>query len=191
NENRTRNDEIAELDKYLNYFVPAIHLRPISDEEIAPLSPHVPATEKHVEIDIPRQQLTAYEGDTQVFQTKISSGLPSNAPIPEGTRTTRGQFNIGTKSPSKHMGALLTAGAPGSYSLPGVPWTSFFIPEYGVAFHGTYWHNNFGAPMSHGCINMRNDDAKWLFRWSTPVYQVPEDKTGWDVRGFGTSVLVI
>jgi hypothetical protein len=181
----------SELDKYLNYFVPAIHLRPISDEEIAPLSPHVPATEKHVEIDIPRQQLTAYEGDTQVFQTKISSGLPSNAPIPEGTRTTRGQFNIGTKSPSKHMGALLTAGAPGSYSLPGVPWTSFFIPEYGVAFHGTYWHNNFGAPMSHGCINMRNDDAKWLFRWSTPVYQVPEDKTGWDVRGFGTSVLVI
>jgi hypothetical protein len=182
----------SELDKYLNYFVPMVHMRQIPDAEIAPLSPEVLPEAKRIEVNIGLQTLTAFENDRQVFQTKISSGLPSKDPIPEGTRTTRGQFNVFSKSPSKHMGALLTAGAPGSYSLPGVPWTSFFIAEYGVAFHGTYWHNNFGSPMSHGCVNMSNTDAKWLFRWCTPPFpSPPEDKHGWDVRGFGTKVTVI
>jgi hypothetical protein len=181
----------SELDRYLNYFVPAIHVRLIPDEEISPLSQDVPPEAKRVEVNISRQTLTAYEGDNVVLQTKISSGLPSRDPIPEGTRTTPGQFNISSKSPSKHMGALLTSGAPGSYSLPGVPWTSFFEPEYGVAFHGTYWHNNFGLPMSHGCVNMRNEDARWLFRWSTPSFSnPPEDQRSWDARGFGTRISV-
>jgi lipoprotein-anchoring transpeptidase ErfK/SrfK len=181
----------SELDKYLHYFVPAVHVRWITNEEISPLSPQIPSNEKRIEVDIQNQTLTAYERDTQVLQTKVSTGLPSNQPIPEGTRTTRGRFNIGSKSPSKHMGSLLTSGAPGSYTLPGVPWTSFFIPEYGVAFHGTYWHNNFGLPMSHGCVNMRNADARWLFRWSTPVYEgQATEEIEWDVRGFGTQVHV-
>jgi lipoprotein-anchoring transpeptidase ErfK/SrfK len=166
-------------------------MRLIPDEEISPLSSHIPPEKKHIDVDINRQVLNAFEGEDLVFQTKISSGLPSKEPIPEGTRTTRGNFNIGSKSPSKHMGALLTSGAPGSYSLPGVPWTIFFIAEYGVAFHGTYWHNNFGIPMSHGCINMPNHAAKWLFRWTTPAYDSPpEDLRGWDVRGYGTTVNV-
>lgn len=182
----------SELDKYLNYFVPAQHLRQISNDEFSPISPHVPAEAKRVEVNVLLQTLTAYEGDTQVYQTKVSTGLPSNDPIPEGTRTTKGNFNIGTKSPSKHMGSLLTSGAPGSYTLPGVPWTTFFIADYGVAFHGTYWHNNFGLPMSHGCVNMRNEDALWLFRWSTPTYEhEPDAEINWDVRGFGTRVSVI
>ncbi len=181
----------SELDRYLNYAVPAVHMRPIRDEEIAPLSPDVPASEKRIRVSIARQELTAFEGDTVVFRTSISSGLPSADPIPKGTRTTRGQFNISSKSPSKHMGALQASGAPGSYTLPGVPWTSFFIPEYGVAFHGTFWHDNFGAPMSHGCINMRTADAKWIFRWVTPVWEVPpKDPRQWDRRGFGTTVIV-
>ncbi len=181
----------SELDRYLDYFVPAIHMRLIPDSEVSPLSPDVPAEAKRVEVNILQQTLTAFEGDEVVLKTKISSGLPSRDPIPEGTRTTLGKFNIGSKSPSKHMGALLTSGAPGSYSLPGVPWTSFFIPEYGVAFHGTYWHNNFGLPMSHGCVNMRNEDARWLFRWSTPGFvNPPEDQHSWDARGFGTVINV-
>lgn len=181
----------SELDKYFDYFVPVEHIRIVKDSEISPISANVPPEEKHIEVDVFNQLLTAYEGDTVVFQTKISSGLPSNNPIPEGTRTTRGNFNIGSKSPSKHMGNLLTSGAPGTYSLPGVPWTLFFIFEYGVAFHGTYWHNNFGTPMSHGCINMRNEDANWLFRWATPVYEKQkDDQIDWDVRGYGTTVKV-
>ena len=57
------------------------------------------------------------------------------------------------------------------YELPGVPWTCFFTAQ-GHAFHGTYWHENFGVPMSHGCINMRTEEAKWLFRWALPKHQI-------------------
>jgi len=71
------------------------------------------------------------------------------------------------------------------YELPGVPWTSFFT-ETGVAFHGTYWHNNFGAPMSRGCINMRVEEAKWLFRWAWPAHEAEKISN----RGLGTRVLI-
>jgi lipoprotein-anchoring transpeptidase ErfK/SrfK len=134
--------------------------------------------------------LSAYEGDQVVFGTKISSGQ-GNIDVPSGTRTPTGRYHITSKSPSKHMGSLSASGAPGTYSLPGVPWTSFFIYETGVAFHGTFWHNNFGVPMSHGCINMRNKDAKWLFRWVTPLFEFPiRDRKGWDARGYGTQVII-
>ena len=73
-----------------------------------------------------------------------------------------------------------------AYVLPGVPWVSFFEPENGVAFHGTYWHQNYGMPMSHGCINMVSDEAKWLYRWTTPI-ATPAD---WEKRGHGTQVTV-
>ena len=58
---------------------------------------------------------------------------------------------------------------PGYY-LSDVPWVMFFYDEYG--FHGTYWHDNFGAPMSRGCVNLRTEDAEWLYHWAsvgTPV----------------------
>ena len=55
-----------------------------------------------------------------------------------------------------------------AYELPGVPWVSFFTTT-GVAFHGTYWHNDFGRPKSHGCVNMRTEEARWLYRWTLPV----------------------
>jgi hypothetical protein len=78
-----------------------------------------------------------------------------------------------------------------AYELVGVPWTSFFTMT-GYAFHGTYWHDNFGVPMSRGCVNMRPDDAKWLFRWSTPAaapeaFEIP---TKADRRGYGTQVRI-
>ncbi|MEZ4726872.1 MAG: L,D-transpeptidase [Caldilineaceae bacterium] len=60
------------------------------------------------------------------------------------------------------------------YYLPGVKWVQYFYQEY--SFHGTYWHNNFGRPMSHGCLNMTNADAKWLFDWAGPVW---DGKTTW------------
>jgi lipoprotein-anchoring transpeptidase ErfK/SrfK len=59
------------------------------------------------------------------------------------------------------------------YDLPNVQWVMYFYRDYSL--HGAYWHNNFGQPMSHGCVNMRNEDAKWLYDWA------PE----------GTSVMVI
>jgi lipoprotein-anchoring transpeptidase ErfK/SrfK len=71
--------------------------------------------------------------------------------------TPTGRFRIYAKYPSVHMSG------PG-YSLPGVPHTMFFYKGY--ALHGTYWHNNFGRPMSHGCINLTRADAAWLYGWS-------------------------
>ena len=50
------------------------------------------------------------------------------------------------------------------YNLPNVPWTMYF--RGGYAIHGVYWHTNFGTPMSHGCINMKKSDARWLYRWA-------------------------
>lgn len=180
----------SEIDDYLTYHVPASHLRPIDDKEIAPISPDLPYEAKRIEVSLANQYLTAYEYDRPVFGTKISSGLPGQV-VPTGTQTPTGQFHVTSKTPSKHMGSIQASGAPDSYILPGVPWTTFFIFETGVAFHGTFWHNNFGVPMSHGCINMRNEDAKWLFRWVTPAFDLPvQNRRNWDSRGFGTQVVI-
>ncbi len=180
----------SELTDFLVYYVRATHMRAIPDNEISPLSTHVPHEEKRIEISLANQFLTAYEGDQAVRRYRISSGAGS-VDVPNGNRTPKGKYNITSKSPSKHMGGVLASGAPDEYILPGVPWTSFFIFESGVAFHGTFWHSNFGLQMSHGCINMANDHAKWLFRWVTPTYQVPiTNRSHWDVRGYGTQIIV-
>jgi hypothetical protein len=77
-----------------------------------------------------------------------------------------------------------------AYELVGVPWTTFFHPA-GIAFHGTFWHDNFGTPMSQGCVNLRNADAKWLFRWCSPAFNPQvEDRSGWKLFEDGTRVMV-
>jgi hypothetical protein len=171
------------------YHVPAHHIRLIPDKEISPISPDVPPQDKRLEISIQNQTLTAFEGEQVVLQTKISSGQ-NKQPDPNGIPwdTPKGNFHIQSKMPSKHMGDGNLA-ADG-YDLPGVPWTCFFH-ETGVAFHGTYWHDNFGLQMSHGCINMRTDEAKWLFRWTTPVFETPiKSHADWEKRGYGTLVTI-
>jgi hypothetical protein len=171
------------------YHVPAKHIRLIPDLEISPISVDVPPELKHIEVSIQGQSVTAFEGDEIVFHTRISSGQ-NKRPDPNGIPwdTPRGRFHIMSKMPSKHMGDGNLA-ADG-YDLPGVPWTQFFH-DTGVAFHGTYWHNNFGIPMSHGCVNMRTEEAKWLFRWTDPPLNSPiEDHSDWEKRGYGTLVVV-
>jgi len=111
---------------------------------------------KWIDISLSRQTLTAYEGDRPVLQAVASTGT-NRYPTPTG------RFAIQRKYRYTHMSG------PG-YSLPNVPYAMFFYRGY--AIHGTYWHNNFGTPMSHGCINMRTDQAGWLFNWApvgTPV----------------------
>ena len=168
-----------ELDSNVKYFVPAVHIRSISHADLNPISADVPWDEKRIDVNLTTQILTAFEYNKPVFQTKISSGVNGN-----NTTTPRGKFQIIDKMPSKHMGNSyfglstnrnLLADADG-YVLPGVPWTCFFT-EYGHAFHGTYWHENYGATMSHGCINMRTAEARWIFRWALPPHTVPELST--------------
>jgi lipoprotein-anchoring transpeptidase ErfK/SrfK len=162
-------------------------------EELSPIATDVPDSEKRIEISIFLQELTAYEGDEVVLQTTISSGVDvprRDKKLP--TQTPTGIFFIESKTPSKNMGFSRLTDTLDDDALPGVPWTMFFA-EGGYAIHGTYWHNNFGVKMSRGCINMRNEDAKWLFRWANPVWdpQAVVDTSNWKIIRRGTRVDII
>jgi hypothetical protein len=171
-----------------SYHVNPLHVRPIPREEMAPISPEVPLERKRIEVNLTMQTLTAYENDKEVLKTTISSGIPNGPRGADGlsTKTPQGDdFRILEKDPAKHMGNGNLFADADDYELPGVPWTSFFTAQ-GHAFHGTYWHENFGVPMSHGCINMRTEDAKWLFRWALPKHEIGK----YTNRGYGTLVQV-
>jgi len=177
------NDELLHTD----YYARAEHFRWIRPEEITPISPEVSAHEKQLVVYLGEQVVRAFEGDQQVFETTISSGIPDSKPRDNGipTITPSGRFYIDKKMPVRHMGDGHLTSDLEAYELPGIPWVSFFH-ETGVAFHGTYWHTDFGRPKSHGCVNMRNEDALWVYRWSTP-------EVSYDERigvGYGTSVIV-
>ncbi len=110
--------------------------------------------------------------------TKISSGRKFD----DGTFwTPEGGFVTFRKRGSRHMAAGNLATG---YDLPGVPWVCY-ITDDGVSFHGTYWHNDFGAPRSHGCVNMTPAAAKWLYRWTSPVVPAEEQEV-W--VSYGTEV---
>ena len=172
------------MEDNLDYYVPARHVRFVGLDELTPIHADVPAGQKRVEVSIAKQELTAFEGSTVVLKTKISSGLPYRPKDQVPWDTPIGRFYVELKMPSKHMGGGQLTDDLEAYILPGVPWTSFFETTNGVAFHGTYWHNNFGVPMSHGCVNMRMDEAKWMFRWLTPSADLQKMNT----IGRGTQV---
>lgn len=169
------------------YFAPAMHLRPIPPEEYEPISTNIPPGDKRIEVSISKQSLTAYEGEKAVLTNTVSTGIHSEnldkKLIP--TDTPVGSFHIQLKMPSRHMGDGRLTDNIEDYELPGVPWTSIFH-NTGVALHGTYWHNNFGTRMSHGCVNLRNEDALWLFRWTAPIFSGNE----YYAKGEGTRVIV-
>ncbi len=168
-------------------YVDATHLRLIPTDDINLITPEIPWAGKRIEVNLTTQTLIAYENDKSVFQTSISSGIPSGNHTSTPISPKEG-FHIQEKMPSKHMGDGNLFAGPDEYELPGVPWTAFFT-EYGHAFHGTYWHQNFGTPMSHGCVNMRTSDAKWLFLWANWM-RLPaiQDGISVDNKGYGTTV---
>lgn len=143
--------------------------RPITSDEMSPISPDV--DEKRVVVDISSQTLSCYEGKTEVHFTRISSGALYNfaGEKVDVWATPIGKFPIWRKLVSLHMSGGTTGGG---WDLPGIGWTSLFVGS-GVAIHSTFWHNNFGEPMSRGCVNARPEDAKWIFRWTQPL--VPYD----------------
>ena len=104
-----------------------------------------------IDVDLSAQRVTAYVGNTPVRSTLVSTGLPR-------TPTLTGRFRIYVKYRSTRMSG------PG-YNLPNVPYVMYYDRGYGL--HGTYWHSNFGRPMSHGCINLPTSEAQWLFSWAS------------------------
>jgi lipoprotein-anchoring transpeptidase ErfK/SrfK len=123
-------------------------------------------TEKWIDVDLTEQRVVAYEGTRPVRAFIISSGLP-------GTPTVTGTFRIWVRTPVQTMSGGSRAGGD-FYSLPNVQWVQYFYGDY--ALHGAYWHNNWGQPMSRGCINMRNEDAEWLYKWAMPEW---DGEQGW------------
>ena len=120
-----------------------------------PPSP-APTGGRWIDVNLSAQRLTAYQGNTPVRSTLISTGLAR-------TPTPTGRFRVYVK----YVSTLMSG--PGYY-LPNVPYTMYFYRGY--ALHGTYWHSNFGHPMSHGCVNLPTSEARWLFNWTsvgTPV----------------------
>ena len=162
-----------------HFFVPSYSLRIIPDEELAPISPNISAEEKSLYVDLESQAMVAYEGDVPVMTSLVASGW-GRTPTPKGT------FSTYHKAPSVHM--TDGAGDAANYDLPGVPWVSFFTGN-GDAFHGTYWHNDFGDPRSHGRVNTPDNVSKFIYLWTTPY--VPPGEDYLHLPGEGTRVEVV
>ncbi|WP_123784029.1 L,D-transpeptidase family protein [Corallococcus macrosporus] len=128
--------------------------------------PQVEPGARWLDVDLDAQVLVAYEGERPVYATLISSGK-------QGTDTPEGLFRIWIKFAEADMTGSGTAGNE-TYRVATVPWTMFFQDDY--ALHTAYWHDRFGQPMSHGCVNLSPKDARALYAWAAP--QVP---VGWSM----------
>jgi len=161
------------------YYIRPYNVRILPANELTPLSPNVPPEDKYIEVRLDEQAVVAFEGERQVFRARASTGKNEFA-------TPTGWFKTFHKRPTAHMvGGESDAAA---YDLTGVPWDCY-ITENGVAIHGTFWHNDYGTPHSHGCVNLSPQAAKWLYRWTLPV--VPLDQRYVYEPGTGTKVQVI
>jgi LysM repeat protein len=123
---------------------------PSGQSSAPPPSSPAPTGGRWIDVNLSAQRVTAYEGNTPVRSALASTGLPA-------TPTPTGRYRIYVKYVSTQMTG------PGYY-LPNVPYTMYFYRGYSL--HGTYWHANFGRPMSHGCVNLPTYEAQWLFNWA-------------------------
>ncbi|NPV55981.1 MAG: L,D-transpeptidase [Anaerolineae bacterium] len=148
--------------------------RPLDKAELEPINPGVP--DKRVVVDLNHQTLSCMEGKEEVYFCRVSTGSKFNA---EGQEvdvwaTPPGAHLVWRKAISFHMQGGSTESG---WDTLGVPWTTLFVGE-GIAIHSTFWHNDFGVPRSHGCVNVPADDAKFVFRWTEPyVGYAPGDLT--------------
>jgi hypothetical protein len=151
----------------------------VSDRDASRLDParRMPAWgkngEKWMDVNLTKQTVVLYEGEKPVYATLISSGEAGLEDPARTTATKRGIFRIHTK----HVTATMSSNEAGEeFELRDVPYVQYFDKE-GYALHGAYWHDRFGTPKSHGCINLSPEDARRIFYWTDPP--VP---TGWHGR---------
>ncbi len=116
------------------------------------------STTKRIVVDVSQEMLYAYDGDVLFMQEPISTGL-------EFTPTPHGTFRIFKKTPARYMQGPLPGVSDQVYDLPGVPWDLYFTQD-GAVIHGAYWHDHFGEPWSHGCVNLSPQNAKKLYHWA-------------------------
>lgn len=158
-------------------------------KDIAPLLAAFPEKEgmvmgadnedKWIEVDLSEQKLIAWEKNQIFLETAISSG--------KWYPTPKGEFSIWSKFKyTKMEGGVRGTGT--YYYLPNVPYTMFFYQGFG--FHGTYWHNNFGQPMSHGCVNLPTVSAEKLFYWAGPNLPPGKNAVRVTVDNPGTRIVI-
>jgi hypothetical protein len=131
-------------------------LRATPPPEILPL-------ERWLDVDLARQTLVAYRGETPLFATLVSTGRGARG---TETSTPPGTFRIWVKLRTSDMDNTDDAGARENYAIAAVPWVMYFERGYGL--HGAFWHRRFGEVKSHGCVNLSPSDAEHLFHWTSP-----------------------
>ena len=139
------------------------------------------AGQKWIDVSILKQSLVAYEGTKPVYVTLVSTGADGLGDPKKTHSTIQGVFRIHTK----HVSVTMDGDEVGDeFDLRDVPFAQYFTEGY--ALHAAYWHDDFGTPRSHGCVNLAPRDAAWLFEWTTP--DVPKEwHAGLSLRG-GTIV---
>jgi len=147
------------------FWADAKAFRMLTNDDFNPITPEV--SDKKVVVNLTYQYLQCFEGSREVYYCRCSTGAKFNAAgeAVDKWATPAGPHPIYRKLASLHMsGGNMESG----YDTPGIGWVSMF-DSGGAAVHSTFWHNDFGTPRSHGCVNVLPEDAKWVFRWTTPV----------------------
>lgn len=154
-------------------------LTALPEPKSLPVLGEVSPNEKWIEVDLSEQKLIAWGGGNKFLETLISSGKWGKTPT--------GDFNIWVK----YKYTKMSGGNKEDhtyYYLPNVPYTMYFYKGFGL--HGTYWHNNFGHPMSHGCVNLPTIMAEKLFNWADPPMSAGKNTALADKDNAGTRVVI-
>lgn len=161
-------------------------LKVLTDEDVATISPNVDPNEKTIQLNLEYQTLGCYEGSREVYFCRVATGRihdPTTGLVTDTYATPAGTLLTHWKIISKNM----TAGSESSgYSTPAVPWCTYI--QGGVAIHGAHWHNAYGEPRSHGCVNVSPEDAKWIFRWTLPHVSLAAGEERRNLPDHGTVV---
>jgi lipoprotein-anchoring transpeptidase ErfK/SrfK len=154
-------------------FVPDEHLSRIRP---VPVPEDIKPGEKWIAVDLKEQLLHAYEGDRLVRVIPCSTGMEDN--------TEPGNYRIQWKR------RMQTLRPEDRLRVEDVQWVMYYYPPKGIAIHATYWHGDFGKPVSHGCVNLPVRDARWAFEWSAPLVLAEDSERFPLPRGSGTRVVV-
>jgi len=155
--------------------------RIITEDEVAPISPDVDPAQKVIVVDVFYQTISCFEGNSEVYFCKVSSGAGEFA-TPTGTMYAwRKMYSINMSASIQQNGA--------GYDTSAVSWPTFISAD-GVAIHAAFWHNYFGTPRSHGCLNVLPEDAKWIYRWTTPFVSLEQCEVKMEWPNVGTTVIV-
>lgn len=172
------------------YWADGAAFKVLTEEDVAPISPDVDPDDKRIAVDLDFQTLSCFEGSAEVYFCRVSSGLKNIFDPTTGQTNNKLATPVGNLLTHWKIVSLnMTAGTfQSGYSTPAVPWSTMISGE-GIAIHGAFWHNAFGEKRSHGCINVTPEDAKFIFRWTTPYVSLAQTEVRVSLPDHGTIVV--